>query len=169
MVNQNKESVTGLDQATNPVEAEKDLLQALFEAAAFENAEVTEIDITRKGKVMFVLHVHPLSDSDAALARKKATKQKDHPQGRKYGKIDVEFDNSKFKSWLIYLATTEEDQQKIWGNREFMRKFGLMEPWESIDKILTMGDKSKLLDKITEISGLDDDDEETMDDVTFQS
>ncbi len=169
MATQKKENVTGLEQANNPIEAEKDLLQTLFEAASFAAEEVYELEITRKGKVMFTLHVHPISDSDAALARKKATIQKDHPQGRKYGKIDVGFDNSKFKSWLIYLATTEEDQQKIWGNKAFMRQFGLMEPWESIDKILTLGDKSKLLDKVTEISGLDDDDEEAMDDVTFQS
>lgn len=169
MATQKNENVTGLDQATNPMEAEKDLLQTLFEAADFTSSDVTEIDIVRKGKVMFTLHIHPISDSDAALARKKATIQKDHPQGKKYGKIEVGFDNSKFKSWLIYLATTEDDQQKIWGNREFMRKFGLMEPWESVDKILTLGDKSRLLDKVTEISGLDDDDEAEMDDVTFQS
>lgn len=172
MANQKeKENVTGLDQANNRQEAEKDLLQALFEAADFKTSEdnITEIEITRKGKVLFSLHVHPISDSDAAFARKKATLQKDHPNGKKYGKIDVGFDNSKFKSWLIYLATTEEDQQKIWGNREFMRHFGLMEPWESIDQMLTLGDKSKLLDQITDISGLDDEDEDEMDDVTFQS
>jgi hypothetical protein len=169
MATQKKENVTGLEQANNPIEAEKDLLQTLFDAADFKNEDVYELDITRKGKVMFTLHVHPISDSDAAQARKQATKFKDHPQGKKYGKVEIGFDNSKFKSWLIYLATTEDDQQKIWGNKEFMRKFGLMEPWESIDKILTLGDKSKLLDKITDISGLDDEDEEAMDDVTFQS
>lgn len=166
-----KKNVTGLDQATDRSEAEYDLLQALFDAANFKEDEdnITEIEITRKGKVLFSLHLHPIGDDDVAFARKKASTFKDNPQGKKYGKIKTDFSDSKFKSWMIYLATTVEDQQKIWGNRAFMQRFGLFEPWESIDKMMTVGDKSKLLDKVFDISGLDDDDEDEMDEVTFQS
>lgn len=170
MANQ-KENVTGLDQADNRPEAEYDLLQALFEAADFKTAaeHITEIEIKRNGKFLFSLHLHPIGDDDVAFARKKASTFKDNPQGKKYGKVKTDFDDSKFKSWLIYLATTEEDQQKIWGNRAFMQRFSLYEPVDSINKMLTLGDKSKLLDVVTDISGLDDDDEDEMDEVTFQS
>ena len=165
------ESVTGLDQATNRKEMEKDLLTSLFAAADYKKDEdnIKELRIERNGVYFFSLHLHPISDADITFADKKATKYKDHPQGKKYGKIEVGKDKSVFKSWLIYLATTEDDQKKIWGNREFMAHFGLQQPWESIDQILTAGDKAKLVDIITEISGLEDDeDEEEMDAETFQ-
>lgn len=168
------ENVTGLDQASNRREAERSLLESLFAAADFKTDadSIQEIRVERNGVYFFTLHLHPVSDADITFANKKATQYKDHPQGKKYGKIEVGYDKSTFKSWVIYLATTEEDQQKIWGNKEFMARFGLQQPWQSIDMMLTVGDKSKLMDIITEISGLDDDDDEDekeMDPETFQS
>lgn len=173
MANEKKnENVTGLAQASNRREAEHDLLSSLFAAAGFKTAEdnIQPIRIERNGVYYFTLHLHPISDADITFANKKATQYRDHPQGKKYGKIEVGYDKSAFKSWVIYLATTEEDQQKIWGNKGFMSRFNLQQPWESIDVMLTAGDKSKLMDVITEISGLDDDDEgeEEMDTETFQ-
>ena len=167
-----KENVTGLDQATDRKGAEYDLVKALFEAADYKTDSecIVEIDITRNGKYLFTLHIHPIGDDDVAKANKEAAIKVKNPNGRHLPKIQADSDRSKYKSWLIYLATTEEDQKLIWGNREFMAHFGLMQPWESIDKLLTLGDKTKLLDKITEISGLDDDDDEDeMDEETFQS
>ena len=64
---------------------------------------------------------------------------------------------------MIYLATTEEDQQKIWGNPAIMQKYGLMQPVESIDILLTLGEKQRLLDVVTDISGMDDDGNPTED------
>ena len=50
-----------------------------------------------------------------------------------------------------------------------MQKYNLMEPYESVDVLLTMGEKRKLLDLVTKISGMDDDeDEEVVDEETFQ-
>lgn len=164
------ENITGLDLATDRKEAEYDLLAALFAAADYKTADenITEVEIKRDGKYYFTVHVHPISDEDAITARKKATTYRDNPQGKKYPKVEAGFNNATFKSWLIYLATTEEDQKTIWGNSAFLAKFNLLQPWESIDKMLTMGEKSKLIDIVTEISGLDEEDEE-MDEETFQS
>lgn len=161
-----KNSVTGLDLANNRKEAEYDLVKALLESADFKTAEdsITEVDIKRAGKFLFSVHIHPISDPDARHARKKATIYMPNPNGKKLPPIEKDFNNSKFSSWLIYLATTEEDQQKIWNNAAIMQKYNLMEPWESIDVLLTLGEKRKLLDLVTEISGMDDDeDEETVD------
>lgn len=174
MANQKeKESVTGLDQASNRKEMERDLLTSLFAAADYKKADdnIKEVRVERNGVYFFTLHLHPLSDADITFANKKATIYKDHPQGKKYGKIEVGYDKSIFKSWVIYLATTEEDQKKIWGNKEFMAHFNLQQPWESIDQMLTVGDKNKLVEVITDISGLEDDEDEAeeMDAETFQS
>lgn len=160
MANENeKMSVTGLDMASNRKEAEYDLVKALFEAAEYKEADenITEIELTRNGKFLFSVHMHPVSEPDVRFARKKATIYMPNPNGKKLPPIEKDFNTSVFNSWLIYLATTEEDQQKIWGNPAIMQKFGLAQPVDSIDVLLTVGDKRKLSDKVTEISGLDDD------------
>ena len=163
-----KESKTGLEYATDRKEAEFDLVKNLLEAAEYKTSEdlISPVDIKRNGKLMFTIHVHPIGDADTAFARKKARKMGDNPQGKKFPKIQVDFNNTEFKSWLIYLATTEEDQQQIWGNPAIMKQFGLMQPVDSIDVLLTMGEKSRLIDIISEISGLDDEDDQ-QDEETF--
>ena len=83
-----------------------------------------------------------------------------NPPGKNLPPIEKDFDTAKFNSQLIYLATVPEDQRKIWGNKDVMDKFGLMEAWETIDKLLTLGEKSKLSDLVTTISGMDDDEDE---------
>lgn len=154
-----KTNVTGLDSASNRKEAEYDLVKSLLEAADFKTSDdnITEAEIKRAGKFLFSVHLHPISDPDARFARKKATVYMPHPNNKKLPPIEKEFNNTKFKSWLIYLATTEEDQQRIWGNSALMQKHNLAEPWEGVDALLTFGEKSRLFDLVTEISGLDDD------------
>lgn len=175
--NNTEKNVTGLDQATNRKAAEYNLAEALLKAAQFKTDDdnITEISIERNGEFLFALHIHPISDDDIDQANKKATKWKDHPQGKKYGKIQVGYDKARYKSWLIYLATTPEDQEKIWGN-PVLKSIGVMQPVDAIDMLLMAGDKLKLLDEISDISGMDfddDDDEgegkEQMDEETFQS
>lgn len=163
-----KETVTGLENATNRKDAEYDLLSALFAAAAYKNDEIHEVDIKRGGNVLFTLHLRPLSDDEARSARKNATVYGAHPNGPKFGRIEKDFNNSEFGSWLIYLSTVEADQRAIWGRPEIMQKFGLQRPVESIDVLLTMGEKRKLLDLVSEISGITDDEDEAMDEETFQ-
>lgn len=157
-----KKVVTGLEQAENRKEAEYDLVTSLLEAANYKTAEnsITEVEIKRNGKFLFYVHIHPIGDQDTKFARKKSTIYMPNPQGKKLPPIEKERDSSRFGSWMIYLATTEEDQQKIWGNPSIMQKFSLAQPVESIDVLLTVGEKSKLLDVIMEISGLNDDDDD---------
>ena len=181
-----KKNVTGLDQATNRKAAEYDLAAALLKAAGYKTSDdnITEVNIERNGEFLFALHIHPLSDDDINQANKKATKYAPHPQGKRYGKIEVGFDKALSKSWLIYLATTDEDKQQIWGNPA-LKAIGVMQPVDAIDKLLLAGDKNKLLNEIATISNIDDDDfaddedenedenedevEEEMDPETFQS
>lgn len=169
-----KTNVTGLDQATNRKEAEYDLVTSLLAASDYKTSDdaVTEIEIKRNGVYYFTVHVHPISDKDTRFARKKATIYMPNPNGKKLPPIEKDFDTAKFRSWLIYLATTEEDQSKIWGNAAVMQKHNLQEPWESIDVLLAFGEKSEMFDTVTKISGLDEDgnadDEEFMDEESFR-
>ena len=71
------------------------------------------------------------------------------------------------KSMAIYLATTEEDQQRIWGNPAVKEKAGLMESYESVDVLLNAGEKLKLWETVLDISGLNDDDDDTMDEEEY--
>ena len=167
------QNVTGLDTAMDRKEAEYDLVTALLEAAAYKTDEenITEVTIARNGKFLFVVRIHPLSDSDIKIAQKKAGVYKPNPTNKKLGQIKVDQDNAKLASWMIYLATTEEDQEKIWGNKQVMGKYGLMENWECVDTLLKKGEKDKLLEQVFEISGMNDDDDEgeqKMDEETFQ-
>ena len=160
------EITTGLDMANNKEEAEYDLLASLLEAADYKTSEdeVTKINIVRDKKFLFAIHVRPLSEDDTRVARKKATTYMKNPQGPKLPQIEKDFDNPKFKSWLIYLATIEEDKQKIWGQPTIMQKFGLMEAWESVDILLKAGEKNRVVEEIFKISGFD---EEETDEVSF--
>lgn len=156
-----KKDVTGLDSASDRKEAEYDLVNALLESAEYKTSEdeITEVDIKRKGRFLFTVHIHPISEPDARMARKKSTTYIPNPNGKKLPPIEKELDTAKFNAWLIYLATTEEDQQKVWGNPAIMQKYGLTLPVDSIDVLLTLGEKRKLADLVTDISGLDDDED----------
>ena len=166
------ENVTGLETVENRKEAEYDLVQALLMAGEYATADesITEVAIKRGGKFLFAVNIHPIGDQDLRLARKKSTPMKKNKHGRNLPDQSGEIDNVMFKSWVIYLATTEEDQVKIWGNRTVMQRFQCAMPVECIDALLTAGEKAKLFNEILVISGLDDDDdEEEMDMETFQS
>lgn len=168
-MNENKEQAAaflGLDTASNPAEREYDLTEALLTAADFRDDadNITAVEIRRKGKLLFTVHIHPMSDTDNRIARKRATTYCKDPRGAKYPQIEKDFNTNLFNSWIIYLATTEEDQSKIWGNSAVKQKFGLLQNVESIDILLRAGEKSALISKIVEISGFDEEETISMED-----
>lgn len=144
---------------------EEDIVTALLKAADFRNDEdlITPIEIKRHGDTLFSFKVRPVSDGEAAFVRKKARKMVPNPAGKRLPKIEGDFDTPKFNSWLIYVATVDEDKERVWGQREIMDKYDLMEPWETVGIVLTAGEKNAIVDIITEISGMSDEgeDEET--------
>lgn len=157
-----QEIVTGLETAAYPKEAEYDLVAALMEAASYREDKdlITSVDIKRGGKYLFTVNIRPIGDAEVRTARKKATKYMPNPQGRKLPPIEKEFNSGLFNALIIYYATTEEDKAKIWGNKAIMEKFGLVEPYESIDVLLTVGEKTALSDTVVDISGMDIENEE---------
>ncbi len=152
----------GLDTATDRKEAEYDIVKSLLEAASFHENEdsIEEVKIKRNGKYLFTVHLHPLSDDEVRQARKKATIYAKNPKGPKYPRIEKDFDDNLFHSWLIYLATTTEDREKIWGNPAVKNKYGLMQNVDTIDALLRWGDKVQMIEIVSRISGLDGDEDE---------
>lgn len=157
--NEEREIVTGLESASDKKTAEYDLVASLLEAADYRN-DITTVDICRSGKFLFSVNIHPVGDEEVKAIRKKATVMMPNPQNRKLPKIEKEFKAGMFNALLIYTATTEEDRKNIWGNEAIMKKYNLVEPYESIDILLTVGEKAALSDKVVEISGMDIEDDE---------
>lgn len=153
-----KKVVTGLAQAHDRKEAEYDLVKSLLSAAEFKTDEecITEVELWRNGAYLFTVHLRPLGDPEIRQARKRATTYMPNPAGKKLPKIEKEFDDTLFNSWAIYLATTEDDQSKVWGNPAVMQKYHLALPAESIDVLLTAGEKRRLVDTVQQISGMDE-------------
>lgn len=169
MAEKEQVAVTGLEMATDRKDAEYDLVKSLLAAMDYQKEEenITEVEIRRNGKFYFSVHLHPISDDQIRTARKKSTVYVPNPNNKKLPPIEKELNSVRMKSMAIYLATTEEDQQRIWGNPAVKEKAGLMESYESVDVLLNAGEKLKLWETVLDISGLNDDDDDTMDEEEY--
>ena len=137
-------------------EQEVDILTNLLEAADYVN-HVTTAKIVRNGKHMFDLHLHPISEADILTARKKATSYMPNPNGKNLPPIEKDFDPSLYRSWRIFLATTDEDKKAIWGNKAVKDRYNIMDSAKVVDLLLTAGEKDMVYDLIDEISGFGSD------------
>lgn len=155
MSNNEKINVTGLDNSSDFKNDEYDILSALLSAADFKNDEneKREIRIERNGVFHFSFSVRPLDETEVQAARKKATTYIKNPAGNKYPPIPKETSATKYNSYLIYTATVEADKKRIWGNKEFMKQKNILDAADSVDELLKTGEKSQIIDIITEISG----------------
>lgn len=163
MAEKETKDFTGLSQvpAGERKYAEEELLTSLLAAAGFKDSQeaVTAAEIKRGGRLYFTVHLRPLSDDDIKTARKRSTKYGKNPLGGKYPLIEKERDQRRFNSWLIYLSTTPEDQKKIWGNPELLSRLDLVEPVDAVDALLLAGEKDRLIDLVTNISGFSEDED----------
>lgn len=160
-----KKDITGLDiaaantakaEGTSMKSVEYDLTKALLSAAEFRHSDdaITEVEIRRGGNYCFTVRIRPISESESLKCRKKATTYMPNPNGRKLPAIEKEFNSSLFHSHLIVMATIPEDQEKIWKNQAVMEKYDILNPAETVDLLLAVGEKIDLVDTIMDISGL---------------
>lgn len=100
-------------------EEEFDLVKGLLEAAEYRTSEdcISEEEIRRGGKLLIRVHIHPISDNDFKTARKKATTFMPNPMNKKLPQIEKSFDTALYNSWIIYLATTPDDQRTFGATR----------------------------------------------------
>ena len=145
---------------------ERSLLQGLIEAGNFKNDEEMQerIEIRRGGKFLFAFTVRALDEEEQGICRKKATKMFPNPAGRKLPPIEGATDWVKFRSWKIYMATIDEDKNKIWDNQDFANKLDVLTAVDMIDKVLRPGEKTAVCDVIDRLSGEGDADVDVTDD-----
>ena len=133
-------------------EQEQNLLEGLLKATSFTE-ELTPVRIERNGVHMFTFRVHGLSEKDKMEAHKKATTYMPNPAGKHLPQIEKDTPNELYRSYIIYLATCEEDKQNIWGNNELKRQLNVLRSAETIDFLLKAGEKDAVIDLIAELSG----------------
>lgn len=132
---------------------ENDILGGLLAAANFKNDEdeIVPIEIVRGGTVLLKFHIRPLSEDEYVKCRERHTK---YVRNKQVGiKVPEDTDTAAYRSELIYQATTDEDKEKIWNNKEAWKKLDVVTGYELIGKVLKPGEKDAVLNKLDEISG----------------
>lgn len=144
---------------------EEDFLQGLVEAAGYSVEERQLIEIARNQKLLFAFHIRPLSEDEFNQCRKKHTK---YVRNRQLGtKMAGETDAVKYRDEIIYLATVEEDREKLWDNKKAwtaLRNMGLqvLNGLDVIEYSLKAGEKDRVVDAVEQLSGYGDNLEETI-------
>lgn len=140
---------------------EKAILQGLIQAGKEKDDESTyeNIQIRRAGKLYFEFRIRPVTEEESITCHEMATKYA--PRKRGQPKREIETNGAKFRSWLIYTATVDEDRKKTWDNKAAQDALGVLQGADMIDACLLPGEKDRVIDRINAISGYDDELEDT--------
>ena len=139
---------------------EEDFIQGLLEAADFKTNDTQKIEIARNGKVLFTFTVRALSTDEYDACRKRHTK---YVRNKQLGlKMPEETDRNALNNALIYLATIEQDQERLWDNPKVWKSLEskgtvVVTGTDVIDFTLKPGEKDKVIEIISRISGYEDD------------
>lgn len=140
---------------------ENEILRGLIEAGKEKDSEnnYKRIQIKRNGVLKFEFRIRPVSEEESIACHDHATRFA--PRKRGQPKREIETNQAKMRSWLIYTATVDEDRAKTWDNKKAQEAFGVLQGVDMIDEVLLSGEKDRIIDCINEISGYDDDMDET--------
>lgn len=141
--------------------SEQDILRGLIEAGTEKDDESTyrKIQIKRGGVLKFEFRIRPISEEESLACHDHATKFAPRKKGQP--KREIETNSAKFRSWLIYTATVDEDRAKTWDNRKAQEALNILQGVDMVDAVLLSGEKDRIIDVINEISGYGDDMDET--------
>jgi len=158
-----EEQTDGVEQPTQEqiLMSEDELLRGLIEAGTEKDSEASyeRIQIRRNGKLKFEFRIRPISEDESLACHDHATRFA--PRKRGQPKREIETNMSKFRSWLIFTATVDEDRAKLWDNKQAQQTFNVLQGVDLIDCVLLSGEKDRIIDRINEISGYDDEADET--------
>lgn len=140
---------------------EDELLRGLIEAGNEKDnsSAYKKIQIKRNGILKFEFRVRPISEEESLACRDHATRFA--PRKRGQPKQEIETNMAKFRSWLIYTATIDEDRKKTWDNKQAQEALDVLQGVDMIDVVLLSGEKDRVIDIINEISGYSDDMDDT--------
>lgn len=145
---------------------EFEIMAGFLKAVEMVETTTKKIEIRRNGELLLRFRVHAVTGPDMRKAQKAATSYIPNPKMKKQ-KIENDRNPVVYESYIIYLATVDEDRKKYWDNPELQSRFDVMQGHELIDKALLPGEKDYVIDVINELSGYnndDEDEEETRDD-----
>ena len=158
-----EEQTDGVEQPSQEqiLMSESELLRGLIEAGTEKDSEAAyeRIQIRRNGKLKFEFRIRPISEDESLACHDHATKFA--PRKRGQPKREIETNMSKFRSWLVYTATVDEDRAKLWDNKQAQQAFNVLQGVDLIDCVLLSGEKDRIIDRINEISGYSDEADET--------
>lgn len=154
---------------------ELDYVAGFLKAAEMLKEETTKIEIRRKGQLLFTFKIHALSEQEMSRAQKMATTYTKN-KNKKLPDVKKDFDKALGTSCLIYLATVDEDRQRLWDNvqlKNALMSAGILSKdfvgmgYDLIDKVLSPGEKNMVIEEIDKLCGYseDEDEEETLSDI----
>lgn len=131
---------------------EGNIVDALMTAANFRFGDNVQrkITIKRNGKVIFQFTIEPIDEDIWQKCRRQNTRNK--------GSRNEELDNARFLSQAIYEATIPQDKERLWKNPDVWKKFGVARGVDVVNLVLSPGEKAKIGDVLSEISGYGDSD-----------
>lgn len=140
---------------------ENAILQGMIEAGREREDSSTweTIEVRRAGKLYFRFRIRPITEEESVNCHKQATKYAPRKRGQPVREIET--NGAKFRSWVIYSATVDEDRKKVWDNKKVMDHYGVLQGVDLIDICLLPGEKDRIIDRINDISGYGDDLEDT--------
>lgn len=156
----NKAIINELPDKDEVLMNEAELLQGLIEAGNFKEEYRKKMVIQRNGKKLFEFFIRPLSDDEFFECRKKSTKYLPNPMGRKLPPIEGETDISRFRSWKIYMATIDEDRQRIWDNKKFQEQLNVLTNVDLISRVFMDAEKDWVIEEIDKL-GMENQSEES--------
>lgn len=145
---------------------EQDFIAGMLEAADYKKEELILIEIVRGGRLFFSFNIHALGEKEANECRKRHTK---YVRNKQIGvKFAEETDNAKFRSSLIYHATTEADRDKLWDNKQvwnglISKGYQIVTALDVIEAVLLGGEKDMIIDEINKLSGFNSENLEEVD------
>lgn len=127
---------------------ENNVVDALLGAAQFRaNPVHRKITIERAG---FSFEIHGVNEDEVARAQKLSTKNR--------GRRNEETDWGRYAAQLIFFATVDEDQKRLWNNREVWEKLDCVTGADVVYKCLTPAERAQVVSVIEKLSGYDDSD-----------
>ena len=134
------------------------ILRGLIDAGKEKDDESTyeTIEIRRAGRLYFRFRIRPITEEESMRCHDAATRFA--PRKRGQPKREIETNGAKFRSWLIYTATVDEDRKNTWDNRRAQEELGVLQGADMIDAVLLPGEKDRIIDRINDISGYGEDD-----------
>lgn len=151
----NKENNDKLPSKDEVLMNEDKMINNLLRTSNFKEDEQYQrkVQIKRNGEDIAEFWIRPLTEKEIQECRKQASKYRQDPRGKLFGKIEIEIDAVKFRSYKILMATVDKGSGILWDNEKLKDGLGVLHSIDVIDKILIGGEKDRIADLIDEISG----------------